>query len=66
MKIVRSLRILWCRFQTWRLNHWADDLLREAEYHKRSAKHHSYASAVFWSKAHQIRARAVRMEAETP
>ncbi len=56
-----TLRALWTRFQIWRLNRYADGLLKEAEHHKAAAKMHSAASSLFWSKANDIRAAAKRL-----
>lgn len=56
-----SLRTRWTKFQIWRLNRYADALLKEAEYHKSAAKMHTAASSMFWSKANDIRAAAKRL-----
>lgn len=57
----RWLRNRWTRFQIWRLNRYADGLLKEAEYHKHAAKTHTAASSMFWSKASDIRVAAKKM-----
>lgn len=51
----------WIRFRIWRLDRYADGLLKEAEYHKHAAKTHTAASSMFWSKANDIRAAARRL-----
>ena len=57
----QSLRYRWIRFRIWRLNRYADGLLKEAEYHKSAAKQHSATASMFWSKASDIRVAARKM-----
>mgnify|MGYP001602202466 FL=1 len=56
-----TLRNRWTRFQCWRLNRYADALLKEAEHHQAAAKMHNTAYSLFWSKANDVRAAARRL-----
>ena len=56
-----TLRNRWTRFQCWRLNRYADALLKEAEHHKAAAKLHNTAYSLFWSKANDVRAAAAKL-----
>lgn len=60
---MRKIKSLWIRFRAWRLNRWADSMLRESEYHKHSAKTHSAAASLYWSKASDVRSLARRLQA---
>lgn len=63
---MRKLKTLWKFFnglRVWHLNRWADSLLREAEYHKSAATHHSYSASLYWSRASDVRALARRVQA---
>lgn len=58
---MKFLRQIWFRFRAWRLNRWADSLLKDAEYHRRAAKNHSYIAALCWGKASDTRKSALRL-----
>lgn len=65
MKFLRQiwafLRKAWFDFRAWRLNRWADSLLKDAEYHRRAARDHGYIAALLWGKAGDIRKAALRL-----
>lgn len=61
LRPLKSLRNRWTRFQCWRLNRYADGLIKEAEHHKAAAKMHTAVSSQFWMKANDIRAAARRL-----
>lgn len=61
---MRKIKAIWLRFRAWRLNRWADSLLREAEHHKRSAKLHGDDASTYWLKASDVRALAKRIYAD--
>ena len=56
-----TLRNRWTRFQCWRLNRYADGLIKEAEHHQAAAKIHNTAYSLFWSKANDVRAAAAKL-----
>ena len=61
LRPLKSLRNRWTRFQCWRLNRYADALLKEAEHHQAAAKMHNTAYSLFWSKANDVRAAAAKL-----
>lgn len=60
---MRKIKYIWIRFRAWRLNRWADSMLRKAEYHKHSAKTHTAAASLYWIKASDVRSLARRLQA---
>ena len=60
---MKKIRHLWNRYRAWRLNQWADALLKDAEQHRQSAKLHSSAASMYWTKSNDVRALARRLQA---
>lgn len=60
---MKKIRSLWNRYRAWRLNRWADALVKDAEQHRQSAKLHSYAASTYWMKSNDVRALARRLQA---
>jgi len=61
--MMRNIKALWMRFRVWRLNRWADEMLRDSEFHKRAASEHRIAASLYWSKASDARSLASRLQA---
>jgi hypothetical protein len=60
---MKTISRLWNRYRAWRLNRWADALLKDAEQHRRAAKAHSADASLYWMKSNDVRALARRMQA---
>lgn len=60
---VKGIVAIWFRFRAWRLNRWADSLLKDAEYHKRAATQHRHDASMYWWKSSDVRALARRIYA---
>ena len=60
---MNTTRVLFNRLRAWRLNRWADNMLKEARYHEREAHHHRSAASRYAEKASSVRALARRIEA---
>ncbi len=60
----KKIRNTMLRFRAWRLNRWADALLRDAEYHKRAATQHGHDASNYWWKSSDVRALARRIYAD--
>jgi hypothetical protein len=60
---MKTARTLLNRFRAWRLNRWADQLLKDAAWHEREARFHRSAASQFSLKSSDVRALARRIEA---
>lgn len=59
---MKTARTLFNRLRAWRLNRWADHMLKEARHHEREARHHRSAASHYAEKASSVRALARRIE----
>lgn len=60
---MKRLKTLWNRWRAWRLTRLANDLQREADYHRHAAKMHADNASQFWQKSNDVRTLARRVKA---